>query len=272
VQRRTDWAVSSTPAWIERCFPLIAPLTDQFEELAAGVDAQHWSAASSCAGWSIAELVAHVAFGADYYARAIGDAVHGSPRELWSGGGDEAHAQQRTLMRLTPGAGVVELRERCVRLDVALAEVGPSALTRDAWHMRGPRPIWMYVAMRVYELALHRWDLQKSIGMQPSLAREAAVPLVDLLLSAILPQTLDRTATGAGSADVALDFGSTRRVLRISADGIRLIADMDARTTIALLPEDFVLGMSGRELWPGRAHVTGDEELGRNFAAFFRVW
>lgn len=254
--------------------PLIAPLTDQFEELAAGVDAQQWSAASSCAGWSIAELVAHVAFGADYYARAIGDAVHGSPHELWSGGGDEAHAQQRTLMRLTPGAGVVELRERCVRLDVALAEVGPSALTRDAWHMRGPRPIWMYVAMRVYELALHRWDLQKSIGMQPSLAREAAVPLVDLLLSAILPQTLDRAAAGAVSADLALDFGSTRpkSVLRISAGEITLLGVTDARTTVATLPEDFVLGMTGRVPWPGGARITGDEELGRNFAALFRVW
>jgi uncharacterized protein (TIGR03083 family) len=253
---------------------LIAPLTNQFEELAAGVHAQQWSGTSSCAGWSIAELVAHVAFGADYYARAISDAVHGSRRELWSGGGDEAHAQQRTLMRASPAEGVSVLHERAAQLNGALSQVDASALALEAWHMRGPRPIWMYIAMRVYELALHRWDLQKSVGTQPSLAREVAVPLVDLLLSAVLPQTFDRTAAGAGSADVALDFGSTRArcVLRISADEIRPIADMDARTTIALLPEDFVLGMTGRELWPGRAHITGDKELGRNFAALFRVW
>jgi uncharacterized protein (TIGR03083 family) len=254
--------------------PLIAPLTEQFEELSAGVHAQQWSGASSCAGWSIAELVAHVAFGADYYARAIDDAVHGSPRELWSGGGDEAHAQQRTLIRPSPAEGASVLHERSAQLSVALAQLDGSALALNAWHMRGPRPIWMYVAMRVYELALHRWDLQKSIGTQASLAREVAVPLVDLLLSAILPQTLDRTAAGAVSTDLALDFGSARPkcVLRISAGEITLLADTYARTTIATPPEHFVLGMSGREPWPGGARITGDEELGRKFAALFRVW
>ena len=267
---------SAAPGWVNACRPLILTLTEQFAALAAGVSDAGWNAASSCAGWSVAELVAHLAFGANYYSRAVTDALDAAPRALWSGGGDVAHAQQRTFMRATPADGVAMLREASRHLDAAFARVAAADMTLNAWHMRGPRPIWMYVAMRLYELALHDWDLQKSLRPDPTLARDVALPLVDLMLAAILPATLDTVAAHAVRADVAFVFGDDQpmRCVRIEDGALRATAPggTEPHVTLALEPEAFVLGMTGRLAWPVGARITGDADLADNFAALFRVW
>jgi uncharacterized protein (TIGR03083 family) len=271
-RRQTDPKLSEALAWVGQCPAHIRSLTAKFAALAAGVVDERWSGPSSCADWSIAELVAHGAFGAAYYAQAIDDALRGTVKPLWSGGGAEAHAQQRKLMRSTPAEGVEILQDRCGQLDAVLEQVSDGELSLDAWHMRGPRPVWMYVAMRVYELGLHLWDLQTSIGLPGSLSREVAQPLVDLLLTGILPQTIDAEAAKGVAADIAVDCGDRRRLVRLANGALRAGNLGQSQATITIPPEGLVLAMTGRIPWPGEAIFEGDAIVGRAFASFFRVW
>jgi uncharacterized protein (TIGR03083 family) len=262
------------PTWATSSLEVIASETEQFVALAQSISDQLWTDPSSCAGWSIAELVAHLAFGASYYAEAVGDALDGTPRPLWSGGGDVAHAQQRTLIGTTPLEGVAVVRQASERLDAALGRATSADLSIDAWHMRGPRPIWMYAAMRVYELGLHRWDLGKSLQTDVQLRTDVALLLVDLLLDRLLPQMLDTRAARDVSADVLLAFGTDQRVLRIEAGTAHGVppAEANPRVILAMSPQEFVLGMTGRLEWPAGARISGDADLGRRIAGLFGVW
>ena len=140
--------------------------------------------------------------------------------------------------------------------------------------MRGPRPIWMYAAMRVYELGLHGWDLARSVGTDWSLRDDVALLLADLLLDRILPQTLDRNAAGDLSADIRLALGNHERVLRIDAGTARGVSPGEAspRATLGMTPQQFVLGMTGRLDWPAGARISGDMDLGHRLTRLFGVW
>jgi uncharacterized protein (TIGR03083 family) len=262
------------PTWATASFQLIACETQQFLALAEGISDEHWMQPSSCAGWSVAELVAHLAFGASYYAAAVADALDGNPRPLWSGGGEEAHAQQRTLIGATPREGAAVVRDASERLDAVLGRANPADLSVEAWHMRGPRPIWMYAAMRVYELGLHRWDLAKSFGTEVLPNRDVALLLVDLLVDRLMPQTLDAKAAAGLSADICLAFGSEERALRFESGTVRglPLGEASPRVTLAMEPQEFVLGITGRHQWPAGARISGDVDLGRRLARLFGVW
>src|SRR5947208_7193679 len=122
--------------------PYDAELTRMREHL-RGLDVAGWHAASHCAGWSVKDVVAHLAAGEAYNQACL----DGTERELgFSGGIDAWHARAVAERRdRAPGKVLQEwaerqadVRERWGRLGVDATiptSVGPYPLPLQVWHL-----------------------------------------------------------------------------------------------------------------------------------------
>lgn len=201
--------------WLAQCLPLIAAGNRRVAATLGTVSAADWRRPANCEGWLIADIAGHLAFGASYYYDAIERALKGDASPLWSNGVEGAAERQRRLVRDTPSEGLTVFLDTAARLDAAYARIRPEDLDRTAWHILAPRPLWRYLAMRVYELTLHEWDLHASLDRPAPLPADALPLLTELMLGTLLPLTLSREE--AINATFALDLRDTqaRHVLRI---------------------------------------------------------
>jgi uncharacterized protein (TIGR03083 family) len=259
------------PDWIGGCGSLIAAGNQRFASGLAGLTAGDWQRPANCEGWKVLDIPAHLSFAASYYVQATDRGLAGDLSPLWSDGVEGAYQRQRACRRETPAEGLALFQETAARLDEAYARISPDDLDRPAWHILSPRPLWRYVAMRVYELTLHEWDLHTSLGQPASLPSKPLPLLTDLLLGALLPLTLDRSAVQGLEATFAFDFGEPSRPVLRRSDGVAtLVQTSDASVVAHLSREQFVLSLSGRAPWPGGAPVEGDQALAQRFGSFFR--
>jgi uncharacterized protein (TIGR03083 family) len=261
------------PDWIGGCGSLIAAGNQRFASGLAGLTAGDWQRPANCEGWKVLDIPAHLSFAASYYVQATDRGLAGDLSPLWSDGVEGAYQRQRACRRETPAEGLALFQETAARLDEAYARISPDDLDRPAWHILSPRPLWRYVAMRVYELTLHEWDLRASLGRPATLASEPLPLLTDLLLGALLPLTLDAQASQGVDATFAFDFGESNAPhpgLRI-ADGVASLHETShPAVLVCLTRQQFVLALSGRVPWPGDVHFHGDTKLGERFRSFFK--
>jgi uncharacterized protein (TIGR03083 family) len=261
------------PEWIGRCRPLIAGGNQRISAILRELTPDDWRRPSNCEGWRVLDVPAHLAFAASYYVQAIDRALVDDLTPLWRDGVEGAYDRQRRLRRDTPEEGLALFSETAARLDEAYARIPAAELDRTAWHILSPRPLWRYVAMRVYELTLHEWDLRASLGRPATLASEPLPLLTDLLLGALLPLTLDAQASQGVDATFAFDFGESNAPhpgLRI-ADGVASLHETShPAVLVCLTRQQFVLALSGRVPWPGDVQFHGDTKLGERFRSFFK--
>lgn len=270
------------PPWIGECWPVIAGGNERVAAALAGLTDSDWRQPANCEGWLVGDIAAHLAFGATYYCEAIAGALARDPRPLWPDGIEGAYERQRLLSRATPAEGVTVFNEAAAELDAAYAHIGPEDLDLTAWHILAPRPLWRYVAMRVYELTLHEWDIHHSLGAAAGLAREPLPILTELLLGTLLPLTFDREAAAGVNAIFAFEFGPAaippssprertgENTLGIHNGQVTLNNSGEPDVRIRISREHFVLALSGRADWTAAAHITGNLRLGGLFRTFFK--
>lgn len=124
---------------------------------------------SRCEGWTVRELVNHVIGGGHRYLLRL----RGAPK-------DEVK-QTRDLDYLLPEPLGAHLHWQ-IRLGAEFAE--PGALERLVVHPAGRRSGHHLLQLRVLELAVHAWDLGRSLGEDADLDPE----LVDYLLTTCMRQ------------------------------------------------------------------------------------
>jgi uncharacterized protein (TIGR03083 family) len=151
------------------------------ESYLAGLSGADLERPSACAGWTVADVAAHLARGATGYVEMVGGALRGDlrpPAGRTAGRMTGAEiAEQARAVRREMGAG---LRAEFGRANRAfaqtLAQVGP-----EDW----PRPtasgatIGWYVRQRLVELALHGWDIRSALEPPGHLSASSLPPLVD---------------------------------------------------------------------------------------------
>jgi uncharacterized protein (TIGR03083 family) len=239
------------------------------------LDAAGWDAPTWCPGWTVREIVAHLAEGMDRFGQQVQGGLSGQPVEFTMAERDARRAEVKAL----PDA---ELADRLERNTAAfyerLAPLSDDDLARPSIPMAaGITPVLQVAYLRLHEPALHRWDV--AIVRDPAAAIEphAAALLSDYVLAGaarlakadalgdsagvVLAET-----TGEGGGPVALRWqGGQIAVTR----GAPATAD----ATLHLPIESLIRLIWGRlpltALHDGTIRIDGDATVVQRLAAAF---
>jgi uncharacterized protein (TIGR03083 family) len=131
-----------------------------------------WRQMSHCEGWSNARVVAHLATGAEFYLQSVSKGLRGDVLPPSIPGGqrltidqfrERSAAKQEALAEKQPRELLAQFDQAGTSLVDVLRRIAPHNMTKPAWHPRGGWTIAMFVSTRVFELALHGWDIHVSL-------------------------------------------------------------------------------------------------------------
>ncbi len=160
------------------------------ETYLAGLPPDAWERPSGAPGWSIAEVVAHLAMGADFYYTYISRGLTGEvspppgflePTKAYLDPSFSSSIAYRTQeYRKSLGSDVLPaLRARCQRLHHLLDSLTSDEWSRPAYHRLGVTTARGIASYRIGEVCLHTWDLKAGLEPAPSLHPRTLVPLVE---------------------------------------------------------------------------------------------
>jgi uncharacterized protein (TIGR03086 family) len=143
--------------------------TDRFRQHLEAVREDEWAVATPCPEWDVHFLVAHVVGGNRFASLVLAgrtaedavNAVMGSPQL----GGDPL------------GAFVHTSSEQRASFHA------PAVMEREVDHPLGALPAERFLAMRVFDIALHSWDLATAIGRDGDLGPDLAPFVLDIVLN-----------------------------------------------------------------------------------------
>lgn len=259
----------------------------RIRDFLAGLDEAAWGKNSSCEGWSVADVAAHLSAGADSWANSIGRAVDGDSgppagqTPLASGErGSEIINQSAISYRQEAGASLMEnfsagydlLRQR-------LAQLKEEDWDKPCYHRRGPMPIRDFVALRVQELAVHGWDIRWGIDKSAELGEESLSLLAGRvprwLRTAFIPG-LDLPVPVRYRFDVAGPVAIKQDVMVNGSEfQIEAQAAGEADTMFGCNTGNYILLIYGRldvdqASRDGRLDITGSAKQAVNFNAWFK--
>jgi uncharacterized protein (TIGR03083 family) len=131
-----------------------------------------WRQMSHREGWTNARVVAHLAAQAEFYHQSVSKALRGDTLPPSIPGGqrltveqfrERLIAKQEALAEKPPRELLAEFDHTGTALVDLFRRVAPHNMTKPAWHPRGTWTIAMFVSKRVFELALHGWDIHISL-------------------------------------------------------------------------------------------------------------
>ncbi len=145
---------------------------------------------TSCAGWSLADLLLHMDDGLDAFLEAAGGAVC-------------------IEASLRPGADVDVLQIKACHL------LGVWNSTDPGYVVVGDRPVpsGLLVSAAALEITVHGWDVGRATGADPEIPEDLARALMPIAQAVVLPEDRParfaaprRTGPDASSAEVLLGF------------------------------------------------------------------
>lgn len=255
-------------------------------ELAALTPGQ-WDRPAACGTWSVAEVIAHLVWGADCYADGIRRALVGDSAPPAGFVPIVEYPRRAAWIARVAGAYRRELGDRLAdgfdrsgRALVALFEAATADdWERPAFHPSGVKTIRQLLALRIVELSVHGWEALHRAGRDLPLPDGSHGVIVDWLPTRLRPSFVRREPLPEPLRYLfVLDGPLARRVrMTISGDRIDLDPAWDdaaADAVVSLDAERFVLLMMGRNDWQeafasGIVAVAGRDDLARAFPSWF---
>jgi uncharacterized protein (TIGR03083 family) len=229
-----------------------------------GLDAAGWNAPTWCPGWSVREIVAHLAEGMDRFGQQVRGALAGQPVEFSM---EERTARRAQVKALPDDELLARLEGNTAAFFEHAQSLADADLTRAIVPMAaGLTPIVQVAHLRLYEPALHRWDVLQPTDPSATLDAHAATLLLDYAL-ATAPRQASRDVLGdaRGVARCEVSGSAGGPVTLTWADGAVQAArgaPHRADVTLHLTEEALVRLLSGRlplaTLEQGTTRVEGD--------------
>lgn len=168
----------------------------------------------TCPGWSVADLVGHVAIVYEHWTARL-DAADPEQEDGADGADGASVAAEAGPDVLAALDGAV------VRLTAALERLGPDS---PCWNWSGHDLVAAWVARRMaLETAVHRFDGENAVGRAAPIETELAVDGIDerigVHLEADLPEAPD--ATLGGSASLVCDDADAAWTLDVAGGRVR---------------------------------------------------
>src|SRR3954470_23942285 len=212
------------------------------------LDTAGWDAPTWCPGWSVREIVAHLAEGMDRFGQQVRGALAGQPVEFSMAERDARRAQVKAL---PDDVLVARLEENTTAFFAPVESLAADVLLRPVVPMAaGLTPVFGVAQLRLFELAVHRWDVRVPTDAAASVDAEAVALLMDWVLAgahrqakrdllAGLQGTVRCEATGPAGGPVTITAsGETVQVARGAAG--------PADTTLHLSSEALLRWLWGR--------------------------
>ena len=234
--------------------------------------AEQWQAPANCPGWQVADLVAHVVRNgwsfltfaqralADDQTPPFGPAVaHVDAEVKAAGAAAAADRQQREtaeFLALVGGLSDADLE----------AKLGG--------HPAGPRPLAWACSQRLVEVAVHRWDLGRSLGAGAPLPGDVASQMLPFMLDARGANIMTRPAQGLAPVSFRLSSSGDGAAWRVTVgpDGRRVDAHpgQPADVTVEAEPGWLALALYGRAAVSGpHFRLSGAADAAERFQAAF---
>ncbi|MFN8633913.1 MAG: maleylpyruvate isomerase N-terminal domain-containing protein [Chloroflexota bacterium] len=270
-------AVRATTAWLH-------------DELAA-LTPERWETPGACGVWSVAEVVAHLDWGARVYADAIQRALAGISEPPPDSGAIADYAARAAWFAQTAKRLRLELGDRLLdayaESGQTLSELFGRLSDRDwqltAPHPASPRPVRELLRLRTVELAIHGWDILHRLGRAdrtPVLPAGSYEPIVEWLPRRI-QGSFDRREPlpEPHRYELVLTAPLPRTVrLRVRGDAVDVDPEGDtssADVALTLHPETYVLSFMGRLDWQdalasGAVSIVGNRHLAAELGSWLR--
>jgi len=278
-------ATSQTNGLVETVIAEAARL----QEFLTGLDAQTWASDSTSEGWTIEDVVAHLAGSVDGWATNITRAVAGDagPPEGQSflppgvrasrpNGPAARESQQKSGPQILDDfiAGHERLRN-------VLGTLRDEDWDKPCFHRRGVRPIKAYLGIQLQELALHGWDIRWGLDSAAELWPGSLAVLVDLVprwIGIAFAPALDLPTPVRYRFDVSNPV-AVREDLVVYGDAYKTETSdtEDADATFHGNTGNYILLMFGRlqverAVADGRLSVEGSIERAKDFNSWFKGW
>jgi uncharacterized protein (TIGR03083 family) len=245
-----------------------------------------WARPSDCAGWSVANAVAHLILVQDLLGSSVARGLRGDsgpPPEAAEGleNWREWRAQEMArLSNLGPGELLARFRTGLETLSEPLGRLatGDGGLKRG-WHPAGEQPLPWFAGQWLVEVALHDWDIRVSSDPGADV-NQAALPglgpeMRQRMVRCFKPEQA-RQLEGVIRIELA-GPAPTAWLAQVAQGRLQVLDDGAARpgTTIHTDPAAYALVQTTRRppaffQERGRWQVSGDASLADRLAASFK--
>jgi uncharacterized protein (TIGR03083 family) len=258
----------------------------QLWDFMVGLGQEEWARPSSCAGWTVGDVFAHLTQGAHTWSDSITRAVAGDAnpppgqQPLRPGDrGSEVTAQRAIAYR--QGAGKKGLLQAFAdgyhRLHQILLGLKPQDWDKPCFHRRGVMPVHDYVGIRLQELTVHGWDIRSAFDSSAELSQDP-LPVLVGLVPRWLSNTFSREPRLPAPVRYRFEVSGpvpVKQDVLVSRDNflIEAVADARANVTFRCNTGNYILLIYGRlcldcALDTGRLEIEGNREL----ASLFNIW
>lgn len=230
-----------------------------------------WAKPTFCTEWNAAQLIGHMTGGAVSYAERIRAARRGEViLSLGAGTPGEFQAARDAIARksiaMSPKERIDWIERSQDDLQAEIERLEPADLDRDLWHRKGNTKARTFPAQRLYEVALHGWDLENdpdapletdSLGALAEIL-ESRIPLYFNRSGATGPEGLFRFETSKPESTwemvIAGGEASALKYLSVSLDAV-----------LSASASDMVLLCAGRadraqKIEDGSLRIEGDAQ------------
>ncbi len=233
------------------------------------LDAAGWEEQSYCSDWLVYQAVSHIGSGSRIGKFRLDAWVNGGPpasremmMEVW--GLFDSLSPKEMLSEYLKAVGEYLAAVRSIPDDAGLTEVEG---------FRGKQPLYVYEMMRLWELALHAWDVYVARDRNARVG-EASVALLSANLQN-MGATIDPARAAGLAAQIDVAGASHSYTLDLTGERPRLAAGKSAEATVVAEgpAEEIVRLVSGRQWVPGsrpqlRASKGSAEDLAKLKRAF----
>ena len=260
---------------------------DRLREFLSAFDAATWASDSTCEGWTNEDVVAHLAGGANGWARAIARAVAGDagPPEGQSflppgERGSHPTGAAARASRQESGPQLLDLfTANHESLRQLLEGLSDEDWEKPCFHRRGALPVKDFVGIQVQELVLHGWDMRSGLDSAAALSDQVLSTMVGLIPRWIrnsFAPGLDLPTPARYSFNVSNPV-AVHEDLLVTGDSYQVgpSSQEPADAVFSCDTGNYILLMFGRlevesAIASGRLSVEGSLDQARNFNAWFK--
>ena len=259
----------------------------RLQDFLTSLDAQTWASDSTSEGWTIEDVVAHLAGSAGGWATNIARAVAGDagPPEGQSflpTGARASHPTGPAARESRQKSGPQILNDFIAgheHLRNVLGTLRDEDWDKPCFHRRGVRPIKAHLVIQLQELVLHGWDIRWGLDSAAELWPGSLAALVDLVprwIGIAFAPALDLPTPVRYRLDVSSPVAVHEDVV-VYGDGYKTETSdtEDADATFHGNTGNYILLMFGRlqverAVADGRLSVDGSMERAKDFNAWFK--
>ncbi len=281
--RRRSTPTPVVPVFLADLFPA---LHAELMTLLRGLQPEDWARPTSCARWSVQDIVAHL------LDTALRRLSFGRDRRIAAPGGTiRSYAELVAYLNELNAEWVTAMRRLSPRLLTDLTDwVGPelhryldtldphgAATFAVAWAGQEESPNWFDIGREYTERWLHQQQIREAVGAAGLTSRRWLYPALDIFVRA-LPFTYRAVTAKPGTTmrlDVEGEAGGSWTLAR-TGESWQLLAGADSTwSTRVTLDQDAAWRLFSKSLPPDRARqeiqIEGDAGLGRTFLSTLAV-